>query len=135
MTSPKGFPIEGKRDENDVPTSKLESKFSTVVPKGVNRRALDVIEGGFFEVEELSQLIFDTETVIFQSEISGNKEITDTLQTHYSILLALKNRLYGPASSTEKLTHPQLKLLYRSKLEDNQIRAIELLKNFMQSQD
>lgn len=50
MTSPKGFPIEGKRDENDVPTSKLESKFSTVVPKGVNRRALDVIEGGFFEV-------------------------------------------------------------------------------------
>ncbi len=50
MTSPKGFPIEGKHDKDLEQNIQLKPKFATVPPKGSNRRALDVIGGGFYEV-------------------------------------------------------------------------------------
>jgi len=48
--SPKGFPIEGRQDKDQEQFRQLKAKHSTVVPKGVNRRGLDVVTGGFYEV-------------------------------------------------------------------------------------
>lgn len=53
-SSPKGFPVEGRLDDNAKSNLRnLKQKHSTVVPKGNNRRGLDVIGGGFFDVSPL----------------------------------------------------------------------------------
>jgi len=50
MTSPKGFPIEGRREDLTSQDIKLKPKFSTITPLGSRRRALDVNGGGYYEV-------------------------------------------------------------------------------------
>jgi len=50
MTSPKGFPIEGRREDLTSDDIKLKALHSTVTPMGSRRRALDVNGGGYYEV-------------------------------------------------------------------------------------
>ena len=52
--SPKGFPIEGRHDKDQEQLKQLRAKHSTVVPKGNNRRGLDVVGGGFADVTVLA---------------------------------------------------------------------------------
>jgi len=53
MSSPKGFPIEGRREDLTSDDIKLKALHSTVTPLGLRRRALDVNGGGFYEVATL----------------------------------------------------------------------------------
>jgi len=48
--SPKGFPIEGRLEDLNQLDIRLEAKHTTVVPVGNNRRGLDVVSAGFYEV-------------------------------------------------------------------------------------
>ena len=50
MTSIKGFPIEGRREDLQSQDIDLKPLHTTVTPAGQNRRALDVNNVGFFEV-------------------------------------------------------------------------------------
>lgn len=54
MTSPKGFPVEGRREDLTNENINLKPKFTTVTPMGQNRRALDVNMGGYYEVAAAS---------------------------------------------------------------------------------
>lgn len=48
--TPKGYPVEGRRE--DLEEISLQAKHSTVVPRGVNRRALDVMNAGVYAVAD-----------------------------------------------------------------------------------
>jgi len=50
MSTPKGYPFQGKREDHDTNEIQPEAKHTTVVPKSANRRGLDVVGGGYAEV-------------------------------------------------------------------------------------
>ena len=61
--TPKGFPIEGRRE--DLESSSLVAKHTTVVPRGVNRRAMDVMVAGVYEVgSDIAEAGSDTGTIV-----------------------------------------------------------------------
>lgn len=50
MTSPKGYPVEGRLEDIKSLDVNLEPRHTTVVPVGTNRRGMDVVSAGFYEV-------------------------------------------------------------------------------------
>lgn len=70
MSTPKGYPIKGRLDENDDVNGQntrnvFNKEFTTVPFKGINRVGLDVVGGGYAEVETGTLVEVDsTESII-----------------------------------------------------------------------
>lgn len=61
--TPKGYPVEGRRE--DLETISLQAKHTTVVPRGTNRRALDVQSSGVYSVaSDAAEAGSDTGTIV-----------------------------------------------------------------------
>ena len=79
MTSPKGYPIQGRIEDLSTEEIKLEAYHSTVVPKGITRRGLDVVSGGYYEINDAGFYVAEAGSTASRLVVTGHDFLENDL--------------------------------------------------------
>lgn len=71
-SAPSGYPIEGRREDLSTEEIDLKPKFSTVVPKGTTRRGLDVVSGGYYEINDAGFYVAEAGSTASRLVVTGH---------------------------------------------------------------